>query len=51
METKTDIKRLMALIQQKNYRGYLPIETLGEGNEKVRIKMMFEELRKEVKLL
>ncbi|NHE57997.1 hypothetical protein [Cyclobacterium plantarum] len=27
-----DLKRLMALIRDSNYQGYLPIETLGPGN-------------------
>lgn len=49
VETKTDVKRLMELIQRKNYCGYLPIETLGKGNEKERVKSLFDELRKEVK--
>lgn len=49
VETKTDVKKLMELIQQKNYCGYLPIETLGKGNEKERVKTLFIELKKEVK--
>jgi len=49
VETKTDIKKLMTLIQSKNYCGYLPIETLGKGTEKERVKVLFNELKKEVK--
>ncbi len=49
VENKTDVERLMDLIQRKNYCGYLPIEILGEGNEKERIKIFFNDLKKEVK--
>lgn len=49
IETKTDVKRLMELIQRRNYCGYLPIEILGKGNEKVRLKTFFHDLKKEVK--
>ena len=48
VETKTDIKRLMELIQRRKYRGYLPIEILGKGNEKERLKVFFNDLKKEV---
>jgi sugar phosphate isomerase/epimerase len=48
VETKTDIKKLMALIQRNNYRGYLPIEILGKGNEKERLKAFFNDLKKEI---
>lgn len=49
VETKTDIKKLMEIIQQSNYCGYLPIEILGKGNEKERLKAFFYELKKEVR--
>jgi uncharacterized protein YpuA (DUF1002 family) len=49
VETKTDMKRLMELIQRYNYCGYLPIETLGSGNEKERVKALFNEIKSEVK--
>jgi sugar phosphate isomerase/epimerase len=49
VETPTDVKRLMTLIQRKNYNGYLPIETLGKGNEKERVKTLFTALKNEIK--
>lgn len=49
VETKTDVRKLMELIQRKKYRGYLPIEILGSGNEKERLKIFFQELNKEVR--
>lgn len=48
VETKTDTKKLMELIQRSNYRGYLPIEILGAGNEKERLRIFFDKLKKEV---
>ena len=48
VETKTDTKKLMELIQRSNYRGYLPIEILGAGNEKERLKTFYNSLKKEV---
>lgn len=48
IETKVDIKRLMELIQRSNYRGYLPIEILGAGNEKERLKIFYNSLKEEV---
>ena len=49
VETKTDLKKLMALIQRSNYCGYLPIEILGRGNEKERLKALFNEIKDQIK--
>ena len=43
---KTDIGKLKAIISNSNYRGYLPIETLGEGDPKQKVSHMFEEVKK-----
>ena len=48
VETKTDVKRIMEIIQRNNYCGYLPIEILGRGNEKERLKVFFEALKSEI---
>ena len=48
IETKTDLNRLMKIIQRNKYCGYLPIEILGTGNEKERVKTLFEELKREI---
>lgn len=34
---KTNLPRLVALIRQHGYRGYLPLETLGPGDPKVKL--------------
>ena len=44
---KTDIGRLKAIISNSDYRGYLPIETLGEGDPKQKVSRMFEEVKKQ----
>ena len=44
-EAETDLKKLMTIINTSGYAGYLPIETLGEGDPKVKIKILFEKLK------
>ena len=43
-EVDTDLKKLVHVIKRSNYRGYLPIETLGEGDPKVKAKKLFTAL-------
>ena len=43
---KTDLDRLKSIIDASTYRGYLPIETLGEGDPKQKIKYMYQEVKK-----
>ena len=43
---KTDLDRLKKIIDASNFRGYLPIETLGEGDPKQKIAFMFAEVKK-----
>jgi len=45
VEQKTDLTKLMQLIQKSGYRGYLPIETLGEGDPKVKVPVFLGEIR------
>lgn len=44
--TKTDLDRMKEIIDNAGYRGYLPIETLGEGDPKQKIAFMFNEVKK-----
>ncbi len=48
-EQETDIPRIIDIIRQSDYRGYLPIETLGEGDPKVKVKRLFDKVKKELK--
>jgi len=43
---KTDLDRLKKIIDASTYRGYLPVETLGEGDPKQKVACMFQEVKK-----
>ena len=43
---KTDLDRLKKIIDASSFRGYLPIETLGEGDPKQKVAYMFQEVKK-----
>ena len=45
VEQKTDVKKVMGLIKKSNYRGYIPLETLGEGDPKVKVSAFLEEIK------
>lgn len=42
----TDLPRLIRIVKASNYRGYIPLETLGEGDPKVKVPVMIQALRK-----
>ena len=44
VEHDTDIEKLVKVIQASNYRGYLPIETLGPGDPKPKILKLQRQL-------
>jgi sugar phosphate isomerase/epimerase len=48
-EVETDIPLLFNIIRKSNYSGYLPIETLGAGDPKVKIPVLLEKVMKEMK--
>lgn len=41
-----DMLKIRDLLQRTNYQGFLPIETLGEGDPKVKVRHRVAELRK-----
>ena len=45
-EADTDLNKLIKMIKASGYRGYLPIETLGEGDPKTKVKALFEKIQK-----
>jgi sugar phosphate isomerase/epimerase len=47
-ETPTDIPRIMDIIRRNGYRGYVPVETLGKGAERERVKTMYGLIRQTV---
>ncbi|WP_411274192.1 sugar phosphate isomerase/epimerase family protein [Daejeonella sp.] len=49
IEQKTDVTKLMAIIQKSSYRGYIPLETLGKGDPKVKVPLFLNEIRRAIK--
>ncbi|WP_339875938.1 hypothetical protein [uncultured Algoriphagus sp.] len=49
VEQKTDVKKVMGLIKKSGYRGYIPLETLGEGDPKVKVSEFLEEIKEAMK--
>jgi sugar phosphate isomerase/epimerase len=45
-EVETDMSRLMAIIKASGYNGYLPIETLGAGDPRIKVPVLLEKLKK-----
>ncbi len=43
-EVEADISKIVSLIKASGYKGYLPIETLGEGDPKAKIAALLEKL-------
>jgi len=48
-EEKTDLDKLMGIIRDSGYRGYLPLETLGEGDPKVKVPVFLKEIQDALK--
>jgi sugar phosphate isomerase/epimerase len=44
-EEKTDVRRVFAILRQAGYRGYAPVETLGEGDPREKVRRFLEEVR------
>jgi sugar phosphate isomerase/epimerase len=44
-EVPTDLARVKALVDKTGYRGYMPIETLGEGDPRVKVAKFTAEVR------
>lgn len=42
---KTDISRIVSIAKEANYRGYFPLETLGEGDPKMKVKSLFQQAK------
>ncbi|MDX2249138.1 MAG: sugar phosphate isomerase/epimerase family protein [Bacteroidia bacterium] len=49
-EEDTDLKKLAEIIRQGCYKGYLPIETLGAGDPKEKVKALYQKLAAAVAL-
>ena len=49
VETKTDMKKIAAILKNSGYRGYIPIETLGAGDPKEKVTRFYKEVKEAVK--
>jgi sugar phosphate isomerase/epimerase len=44
-EEKTDLKRVFGILRDTGYRGYAPIETLGDGDPREKVRRFLDEVR------
>lgn len=42
---KTDVSKILNLILASNYRGFIPIETLGKGDPKLKVTQFYKEIK------
>jgi sugar phosphate isomerase/epimerase len=44
-QESTDVKKIVEILKEIDYRGYIPIETLGPGNPRKKVKGFLEKVR------
>jgi len=44
-EVDVDLDKLMTIIKKSGYTGYLPLETLGEGDPKIKVSALLERVK------
>jgi sugar phosphate isomerase/epimerase len=44
-ETKTDLNKIIQIVRDSGYRGYLPLETLGEGDPRQKVSKFLSEIK------
>ncbi|WP_460971849.1 sugar phosphate isomerase/epimerase family protein [Spirosoma migulaei] len=47
-EVETDLTKIMQIVRESGYRGYLPIETLGKGDPREKVPAFYEKVKKAV---
>ena len=45
-EVETDLGRIVRIVRESGYKGYLPIETLGKGDPRVKVPAFYEKVKK-----
>ncbi len=45
-EVHTDLRRIIRIVEEAGYRGYLPIETLGEGDPRLKVPKFLDEVKR-----
>ena len=43
-QEKTDLNKIVDILKSSGYRGYIPIETLGEGDPRIKVKRFLDEV-------
>jgi len=49
METKTDLKKIAAILKNSGYRGYIPIETLGSGDSTEKVTRFYNGVKEAIR--
>jgi hypothetical protein len=44
IEKKVDLSKLFKLIKNSTYKGFIPIETLGKGDQKIKVAAFKKEV-------
>jgi sugar phosphate isomerase/epimerase len=44
-EQRTDLKKIVRILRECGYRGYLPLETLGEGDPRIKVPRFLDEFQ------
>ncbi|MBD2703570.1 sugar phosphate isomerase/epimerase [Spirosoma sp. BT702] len=45
-EVTTDLTKVIRIVRESHYRGYLPIETLGKGDPKEKVTVFYDKVKK-----
>ena len=45
LEVKTDLAKIMKIVRDSGYRGYLPIETLGKGDPRQKVPAFYAQVK------
>jgi len=45
-QVETDYQKIIEIVKKSGYSGYLPLETLGEGDPAMKVKALFERVQK-----
>jgi hypothetical protein len=44
-QVDTDYKKIIEIVKQCGYKGYLPLETLGEGDPYIKVADLFNRVK------
>jgi len=43
---ETDLTKIMRIVRESGYKGYLPIETLGKGDPRQKVPVFYSKVKK-----